>query len=132
MKLRAFSVVLALGALVAFTGCETQAGGTAAGAALGGGSGALIGRNVDGISTTQGAIGGAVIGGVLGNREGRQNERIRAIEDGRNQVVVNVTNSNGSVTPVTLERSGNQWRGPRGELYNSVPSAEQLKPVYGF
>lgn len=132
MKIRLFGVMLALGAVVALSGCETQAGGTATGAALGAGTGAIIGNNVRGISTTEGAIGGAVIGGVLGNREGRQNERIRAIEDGRNQVVVNVTNSNGSITPVTLQRDGNQWRGPRGELYNSVPTAEQLRPVYGF
>jgi hypothetical protein len=132
MKYRIFSVALALGALFMAAGCETQAGGTAAGAALGAGSGAIIGNNVKGISTTQGAIGGAVIGGVLGNREGRQNERIGAIEQGRNMVTVNVTNSNGSVTPVTLERSGNQWRGPRGELYNSVPSDSQLRNVYGF
>jgi surface antigen len=132
MKKQVFGVALALGALFAVSGCETQAGGTAAGAALGAGTGALIGNNVQGINTTQGAIGGAVIGGVLGNREGRQNERIGAIEQGRNMVTVNVTNSNGSVTPVTLERSGNQWRGPRGELYNSVPSESQLRNVYGF
>lgn len=132
MMRKILGATMALGVVMAFSGCETQAGGTAAGAALGAGTGAIIGNNVRGISTTEGAIGGAVIGGVLGNREGRQNERIRAIEEGRNLVTVNVTNSNGSITPVTLERSGNQWRGPRGELYNSVPSEQQLRSVYGF
>ena len=132
MKMKVLGAILAVSALFAATGCETQAGGTATGAALGAGTGAIIGNNVNGLSTAEGAIGGAVIGGFLGNREGRQNERIGAIEQGRNMVTVNVTNSNGSVTPVTLERSGNQWRGPRGELYNSVPSEGQLRSVYGF
>jgi hypothetical protein len=45
---------------------------------------------------------------------------------------VMVQNSNGSKTPVRLERSGSQWKGPRGELYDSLPGNEQLRPVYGF
>jgi hypothetical protein len=132
MKKLALGMALAFSALLVATGCETRGTGTATGAALGAGTGAIIGNQVDGIGAAEGAIGGGVIGGLLGYREGRQNERIGAIEQGRNMVTVNVTNSNGSVTPVTLERSGNQWRGPRGELYNSVPSEAQLRNVYGF
>jgi uncharacterized protein YcfJ len=132
MKMQVVGIAMALSALMVAAGCQTPAQGTASGAALGAGTGAIIGNNVKGISTAEGAIGGAVIGGFLGNREGRQNERIGAIEQGRNMVTVNVTNSNGSITPVTLERSGNQWRGPRGELYNSVPNESQLRSVYGF
>jgi hypothetical protein len=132
MKMQLIGVTMALGALLVATGCETRGTGTATGAALGAGTGAIIGNQVDGIGAAEGAIGGGVIGGLLGYREGRQSERIGAIEQGRNMVTVNVTNSNGSVTPVTLERSGNQWRGPRGELYNSVPSEAQLRNVYGF
>jgi len=46
--------------------------------------------------------------------------------------VVNVQNSNGSITPVTLHRAGGEWIGPRGERYLALPTAEQLRPVYGF
>jgi hypothetical protein len=45
---------------------------------------------------------------------------------------VNVVNSNGSFTPVRIRRLGNVWVGPKGEQYLSYPTAEQLKPVYGF
>jgi hypothetical protein len=47
-------------------------------------------------------------------------------------VIVNITNSNGSITPVTLRRSGNVWIGPKGEQYMSIPTPEQLKPIYGM
>jgi hypothetical protein len=45
---------------------------------------------------------------------------------------VNVTNSNGSITPVRIRRLGNVWVGPKGEQYLAFPTVEQLKPVYGF
>ena len=47
-------------------------------------------------------------------------------------VVINVINDNGSYTPVTLRREGNVYIGPRGEQYLSLPTAEQLKAVYGL
>lgn len=47
-------------------------------------------------------------------------------------VVVNVRNSNGSYTPVTLRRVGNVYVGPRGEQYFAVPTEDQLKAVYGL
>ena len=44
-----------------------------------------------------------------------------------------VENSNGSRTPVELEPlGGNQWKGPRGEIYDGLPTDEQLKEGYGF
>jgi hypothetical protein len=45
---------------------------------------------------------------------------------------VNITNSNGSVTPVKIRQMGTVWVGPKGEQYLSYPTPEQLKPVYGF
>jgi hypothetical protein len=52
---------------------------------------------------------------------------------GMNRVVVHIKNSNGSLTPVILMKAGvNQWRGPRGEIYNGLPTEDQLKQVYGF
>jgi hypothetical protein len=47
-------------------------------------------------------------------------------------VTINIQNSNGSFTPVTLRQAGTQWVGPRGEYYDGVPSVGQLRPVYGF
>ncbi len=49
------------------------------------------------------------------------------------KTVIMVENSNGSRTPVELEPLGNnQWRGPRGEIYDGLPSEEQLRKGYGF
>ncbi|MHC4477334.1 MAG: hypothetical protein ACYTEL_16930 [Planctomycetota bacterium] len=47
-------------------------------------------------------------------------------------VVVEVTNSNGSKTPVRLTKQGDGYVGPKGEHYDRLPSEEQLWPVYGF
>lgn len=113
---------------------------TATGAILGAGAGAIAGNNIGGISSTEGAIAGALIGGLLGHSSGSQRTRmdsqqaqIDAMKAEQNRMVVNIANSNGSTTPVVLHKIGyNQWEGPRGEIYNGVPSSDQLKPVYGF
>ena len=145
------SGVLATGLLV--SGCATQATGTApgrgtalgagTGALLGAGAGMMAGNNIKGISRTEGAIAGALVGGLLGGVMGNQqdavkrqnesvNQRLNSVEAQANTTVVNITNSNGSTTPVVLHRSGNQWVGPRGEQYSSLPTEAQLRPVYGF
>jgi hypothetical protein len=49
-----------------------------------------------------------------------------------NTVTVNVTNNNGSITPVKLRKQGVGYAGPRGEFYDRLPTSEQLRPVYGF
>lgn len=43
---------------------------------------------------------------------------------------VNIPNSKGTYTPVTLKRSGNGFVGPQGEYYPQFPSIEQLKVMY--
>jgi hypothetical protein len=60
------------------------------------------------------------------------NARIDAVSQQASTTVINVTNSNGSTTPVILHQSGNQWVGPRGEYYNNLPTEAQLKGVYGL
>lgn len=47
-------------------------------------------------------------------------------------ITVWITNSNGSRTSVKLTREGPYYIGPRGELYTSLPTNEQLRIVYGF
>jgi hypothetical protein len=143
--------VLTAAALLA--GCATQATGTApgkgtavgagTGALLGTGAGMIAGNNIDGLTKTEGAIAGALIGGLLGGVMGNQqdamvrqnesvNQRLNSVEAQANTTVVQIQNSNGSMTPVVLHRSGNQWIGPRGESYSNLPTEAQLKPVYGF
>ena len=47
-------------------------------------------------------------------------------------VTVWITNSNGSRTSVQLTRRGYCYVGPRGEVYDQMPTNEQLRVVYGF
>ncbi len=43
---------------------------------------------------------------------------------------VNIPNSKGTYTPVTLQRFGNGFIGPQREYYTQFPSIEQLKVMY--
>lgn len=134
MKIRLLSIAAAVAAL-ALTNCATNQGtGTLLGGATGAGLGAIAGNNIDGLSSTEGAIGGAVIGGLLGNTMGRQQDQINAVDARANSSTVSVRNSNGSYSTVPLTRvQGDTWRGPRGEIYNGMPSSGQLRAAgYGF
>lgn len=44
---------------------------------------------------------------------------------------INVLNSNGSYTPVTLVKRYNGYLGPQGEYYLDHPTVDQLKALYG-
>jgi hypothetical protein len=55
------------------------------------------------------------------------------VQSTSNDVTIMVQNSNGSRTPVTLNPiGGNQWKGPKGEIYNGIPDQQQLSSAYGF
>jgi len=45
--------------------------------------------------------------------------------------VVNVPNSSGGYTPVTIIRSGAGFVGPQGEFYPDFPKVSQLRAMYG-
>jgi uncharacterized protein YcfJ len=117
------------------TGCENNA---QTGAAVGGLGGAAIGALAGGHHRGEGALIGAAVGAgggyMVGNEADKKqmNQQIQSAQQQANTVVVNITNSNGSITPVTLRRSGNVWVGPRGEQYMSMPTQEQLRPIYGL
>jgi hypothetical protein len=49
-----------------------------------------------------------------------------------NSVLVNIHNSNGSISTVRLTRSGPGYIGPRNEYYDHLPTEGELRPVYGF
>jgi len=46
--------------------------------------------------------------------------------------VIWIKNDNGSQTPVTLRQQGTGYIGPQNEYYSTLPTEEQLKPVYGL
>lgn len=138
-----------VGVAMLVSGCETvsQNPNTATdagiGALLGAGAGMVAGNNVKGINRGEGAIAGALLGGVLGGALGHQsdktdknnaqmNAQLLSVQEQAMTTIINVNNSNGSTTPVTIRKAGNQYIGPRGEYYNALPTVEQLKPVYGF
>jgi len=127
--------------IVVSIGCQSEAQkGAGLGALVGAGAGALIGHQKG--KTAEGAlIGGAVGGGagyMIGNEADKKktkaetNQAIQSARQEANTMVVNIKNSNDSVTPVTIRRVGNKWVGPRGEEYSAPPTEKQLRPVYGF
>ena len=142
--------LLALAAVLPLTqGCAGMSG-TEKGVAIGAVGGAVAGRALShgksGSSKTGATVAGAVVGGLLGGVIGHQsdkadeaNERADAAEQRAataqqqaSTTVINVANSNGSVTPVVLRWDGSRWQGPRGEYYNNLPTESQLRPVYAF
>ncbi len=118
-------------------GCETEAQkGAGLGALAGAGVGAIVGHQSG--NTAQGAlIGGAVGGGtgyILGNEGDKKKTQseISNVRQEMNTTTVNITNSNGSVSQVMLTKQGIGYVGPKGEFYDHLPTADELKPVYGF
>lgn len=139
-----YGVVLVL-MLALVTGCATRAPmgrqekqGTVGGAALGGILGAIIGNNIgDGNNQALGAALGATAGGLAGSNYGRSQDqlssRIAGVEQSVSTEVVTIENDNGSTSRVVLQKLPNgRYRGPSGEEYSSLPTEEQLKPVYGL
>jgi len=115
------------------TGCESDAqSGALIGTAAGAGIGQLAGGHTE--STLIGAAVGGGIGYILGNEQDKQktDAEMAGLRHEMNCVTVHVTNSNGSIIAVRLQRSGPGYIGPRGEYYPRLPSEEQLRPVYGF
>lgn len=108
------------------------------GAVLGGVLGGILGNNVgDGKNDVLGAALGAASGAWVGQQYGQGNDQVRhrlnALESQNTTETVMVQNSNGSYTPVMLNKVGyGQYRGPRGEIYTARPSEDQLKTAYGF
>lgn len=46
-------------------------------------------------------------------------------------VVINIPNSRGGYTPVTLVKRGDGYVGPQGEYYQGHPTVNQLRALYG-
>jgi hypothetical protein len=142
MKLTSYKtpfIVTLIASLMFLGGCgEGMRASSIYGASL---CGALVGAIVGHQSEEdgEGAAVGAVIFGVgellnqLDNLEDKDKEHKDNDDNGRTEIyVIQVHNSNGSITPIEIEKRGNTFIGPKGEHYESLPTEEQLKPVYGF
>lgn len=139
-------MVSALTAAAVLTGCaspgyqarQSEYNGAIAGALTGGVLGGVLGNNVgDGKNDVLGAALGALAGGWVGQQYGQGQDntrhRIESLEAQNQMETVMIQNSNGSYTPVTLNKVGyGQFRGPRGEIYTARPGEDQLKAAYGF
>lgn len=115
------------------TGCDSDAGNSALiGSAIGAGVGQLAGGDTE--ATLIGAAIGGGAGYVVGN-EAEKKETDREIANVRaeqNTETVWITNSNGSKISVKLTKQGPGYVGPRGEYYETLPTEDALKSVYGF
>ena len=132
-KVLILGMVVLLSGLWLLGGCES---GGQTGALIGSAAGAGIGA-LAGDSTKDTLIGAAVGGGagyIIGSEQDKkkaaaQREQLR---QEMNIVAVNVTCSNGSIIQVRLTKDGVGYKGPRGEYYPTLPTEDQLRPVYGF
>jgi uncharacterized protein YcfJ len=132
--------VICLVVLVFSVGCDSDAKtGAVAGGGIGAGTGAIIGHQSG--KTGQGALIGGAIGAsagyLLGDAKDKKKHETATpakaeTQAAANIVTVNVTNSNGSFTPVKLTKKGDNYVGPKGEIYDHLPTEAELKPVYGF
>jgi hypothetical protein len=132
----ALTLCVGMGTLV-MSGCESDAQtGALIGTAAGAGIGQAIGHNTGGtlIGAGVGAAGGYLIGNESDkNKTKKENQQqMSQIQAEQNTVTVWITNTNGSKIPVKLRKDGPNFIGPRGEIYQSMPSEESLKMVYGF
>ncbi len=138
MKMWNILFVLAAGSgLLLVAGCETEAQTKAAwGTAIGAGVGQLAGGDTE--ATLIGAGVGAGAGYIWGSMDDKKKEeqaqtRAQAIQNDANTTTVWITNSNGSKTPVKLTKTASgSYIGPRGEIYDTLPTEEALRKVYGF
>ena len=108
-------------------------GATITGAIIGG----IVGHQSD--ETEAGvAIGAALfcVGDLLGQMDrqadSQSNERKIKEENIKETYVIEIHNSNGSITPVTIRKKDNIYIGPKKEQYKELPTEEQLRPLYGL
>ncbi len=126
---------------VLVSGCEKKwQSGTLIGAGAGAAIGQVAGGNTEAtlIGAGVGALAGGIIGGVMDSSDAKKAEEAKkapaaSAASDQNTVTIWLTNPNGSQTPVRLTRNADgSYTGPKGERYQTMPTEEQLKPVYGI
>ena len=79
------------------------------------------------------AVGAGTVYAVVNEQDKKKTQaEINSIREEMDVVTVNVTNSNGSISQVRLQKQGVGYVGPKGEFYDHLPTSEELKPIYGF
>ena len=130
-------MIISLGGIWLLGGCESSG---QTGALVGAGAGAGIGQAVghDTKSTLIGSAIGGLGGYIIGNEKDKKeaaaetDAKTEQVRQEMNITTVNITCSNGSIIQVKLTKDGVGYRGPRGEYYPTLPTEDQLRPVYGF
>ena len=125
--------VLTVFGVVFISGCQNDAmTGATIGTLAGAGVGQLAGGDTE--ATLIGAAVGAGAGYIFGNEREREKTQtqMQHMSAEMNTRLVRVTNSNNSVILVKLRRQGTGWVGTAGEYYSTLPTEDQLRPVYGF
>jgi len=137
-RLILISLLMASMVLLLLAGCETDAQtGTLLGTAIGAGVGQAVGRDTQGtlIGAGAGALGGYIIGTEIEKKKAGSvgTPTTAPTSTDTSTVTVEIPNSNGSFTPVKLRREGAQYVGPKGEYYDHLPTAQELRDAgYGL
>jgi outer membrane lipoprotein SlyB len=115
-------------------GCQVTGDEHTDGALTGAGVGAIAGQILG--RDTKSTLIGAGIGAGTGYLVGGQRKTQRQVDELRTQQQIEtvwINNSNGSRTPVHLQKDGyGGYIGPRGEHYSSLPTRGELNQAYGF
>jgi hypothetical protein len=127
--------IAALCGVVMVSGCKTEAQTKAVwGTAIGAGAGQLIGGDTE--ATLIGAGIGAGAGYLWGSMQDNKKEdeiAAQTIPQGEDIETVWVTNSDGTRTAVQLRRTtSGRYVGERGEIYETLPTENELKERYGY
>jgi hypothetical protein len=104
------------------------------GTAVGTSAGKVVKKDDDGKLVLAGVAAGAGAAYAVANEQDKKKTQaeIDSIRSEMGVVMVNVTNSNGSISQVRLQKQGVGYVGPKGEFYDHLPTSEELKPIYGF
>lgn len=118
------------------SGCETEAQTDALiGTGIGVGVAALTGGDDSDllVGAAIGGAGGYWLGNEADKKKAQQTPMATTGTAAQQEIVsVWVTNSNGSKTEVKLRKTATGYMGPKGEVYSTLPTEDELRPVYGF
>jgi hypothetical protein len=79
------------------------------------------------------AVAAGTVYAVVNERDkAKTKAEMEEIRQEMNVVTVNVTNSNGSISQVRLQKQGVGYIGPKGEFYDHLPTDEELRATYGL
>ena len=79
------------------------------------------------------ALAASAVYGVINERDKNQTQaQLSEMRQEMKVLTVNITNSNGSISQVRLQKQGVGYVGPKGEYYDHLPIDTELRPAYGL